>query len=88
MKRMALKQVALVVGKELGRSGYDYWHDMPMVEPLVFTRDVEGQVINIEVQKLESTSSYVHLGISVDDGGFLSSRFPPGVSIIVEKKTS
>ena len=80
-----LKQVARTIGAELETKGFDYWFALDMHENLHFTRDIEGQTVNVDVVKLSCNAEYVQLGVAVDDGGFLNARIPPGISAVVMK---
>lgn len=45
----------------------------------------DSVLYQVEVDLLENTKEYVHVGIAVDDGHFLSSIFPLSDSFIVRK---
>ncbi len=80
-----MKQIARMIGAELEAKGFEYWRMADNL--LVFTREIEGKVVQVEVQKLSATPEFVQVGIAVDDGGFLNALMPPGISIVVRKHT-
>jgi hypothetical protein len=47
--------------------------------------EVESKKYQIEVQLLENTDSYVHVGIAVDDGHFWRAMHPLSSSFICKK---
>jgi len=48
--------------------------------------EFQGEQYTIEVQLLENTDTYVHVGVSVDDGSFPASLRPLSSSFIREKE--
>jgi hypothetical protein len=50
--------------------------------------EVESKKYQIEVQLLENTDSYVHVGIAVDDGHFWRAMHPLSSSFICKKTSS
>jgi hypothetical protein len=51
-----------------------------------YETEFEGALYQVEVQILENTDKYVHVGVSVDDGSALASLRPLGSSFIREKQ--
>jgi hypothetical protein len=47
--------------------------------------EFEGKTYQVEVNLLENTASYIHLGISVDDGSLPASFKPVSLSFISHK---
>jgi hypothetical protein len=50
--------------------------------------EFEGKKYQVEVQVLENTAKYVHVCLSVDDGGFPSGFSPLSESFITQKAKS
>jgi len=51
-----------------------------------YQADFEGKRYTVEVQLLENTDKYVHVGVDVDDGSILASFRPLSSSFICEKQ--
>jgi hypothetical protein len=51
-----------------------------------YETEFEGTKYQVEVQLLENTDTYVHVGVSVDDGGIPASFRPLSSSFIREKQ--
>lgn len=51
----------------------------------VYEIEFEPREYQVEVQLLENTDSYVHVGIAVDDGHFLRAIHPLSSSFICKK---
>ncbi len=69
------------------------WSSKSCAELVAKLRDVEayetefeGDKYQVEVQLLESTDTYVHVGVSVDDGSIPASFRPLSSSFIREKQ--
>jgi hypothetical protein len=50
--------------------------------------EFESTKYQVEVQLLENTDTYVHVGVAVDDGGFWGPMHPLSSSFIREKGSS
>ncbi len=84
MKRSRLKQIAQVVAADAASKGYDYWV-LVGDEPIAFSKTIDGQEVQIEIQVLELTETFVQLGVSASGFGFFSPCFPKGVTVLVRK---
>jgi hypothetical protein len=70
------------------------WSAKSWAELVAGSRDVEayevrfeGKYYQVEVQLLENTDEYVHVGVSVDDGSVPASLRPLGSSFIRWKRS-
>lgn len=59
-----------------------------LVEVHAYEVEFEGKVYQVEVQVLEDTDKYLHVGISVDDGSIPASFHPLSESFIRQKPQS
>jgi hypothetical protein len=53
----------------------------------VYEIEFESKTLQVEVELLENTESYVHVIISIDDGHWLRAMHPLSSSFIREKST-
>jgi hypothetical protein len=53
-----------------------------------YSVEVESKRYQVEVQLLENTNEYVHVGISVDDGSLAGSIVPLSNSFILKKSVA
>jgi hypothetical protein len=60
-------KAAQCIARELEEKEYDYWHSHRLQEPWVFRREVDGEVLEVEVSELHFNSEFVLLGIVVAD---------------------
>ena len=81
-KRALFKRCAGEIARECEQRSYDHWVAADF--PVVFERSFEGTEVQVEVELLESTPAYVHLLVSVDDGGIWAYA-PPSESTIIRK---
>ena len=81
-KRAFFKQCACQIAAECEQKPYEHW--MAADFPITFDRDFDGQMLQVEIIQLEAHPEYVHLLVSVDDGG-LSAFAPPSTSTIIRK---
>jgi hypothetical protein len=56
-----------------------------LTEEQAYEVEFEGKAYQVEVQLLEDTDKYLHVGISVDDGSIPASFRPLGESFIRDK---
>ena len=54
-------------------------------DPQAYKVEFQGKEYTIEVQLLENTDKYVHVGVDVDDGSIPASFHPLSSSFIREK---
>lgn len=85
MKRDLFKRCAGEIAQECERRSYGDW--LAADFPVVFERTFEGVEVQVEIVLLESTPEYVHLLVSVDDGGVWAYA-PPSQSTIIRKRAS
>lgn len=84
MKRSRWKQYAAQLACELEAKPYEHWVAAAKGLPDSFTRDFNGEVLQIELDVLEIDPDYVHIGISIDDGG-LSAFVPVTTSALIRR---
>ena len=53
----------------------------------VYEIEFESQMLQVEVELLENTNTYIHVGIAVDDGHWLRAMHPLSASFVCEKPT-
>jgi hypothetical protein len=85
MRRRLLHCCARQIAETNQCNTFAYWTAKTF--PEVFQQTWNGQTVNVEFNLLENTSEYLHIGIAVDDGGWLSSHWPVTTSIIIRKST-
>ena len=85
MKRSIIRRYLQQVVGEYESKSYDYWQSLSST--VAFEREFDSHNIQFEIDVLESTPEYVHIGFSADAGGF-SAYFPVGADIIVKKTNS
>lgn len=83
--RALFKRCAGEIALECEQQSYDHWVAADF--PVTFDREFEGKQLQVEIVLLESTPEYVHLLVSVDDGGVWA-YVPPSVSTIIRKPGS
>ena len=71
VKKWGAKSCAELVAELQGEQAYEI--------------DFEGEKFTVEVQLLENTDKYVHVGVDVDDGSLPASIRPLSSSFIREK---
>ncbi len=81
-KRDLFKRCARQIARECEQRSYDHWVGADF--PVVFERSFEGTQVQVEIELLESTPEYVHVLVSVDDGGIWACA-PPSESTIIRK---
>jgi hypothetical protein len=71
------------------------WSEMSCDELISALRDVHAYEVEfksekyqVEVELLENTDEYVHVGVSIDDGHFWRAMYPLISSFICKKRTS
>jgi hypothetical protein len=85
MKRDLFKRCAGQIAEECEQRSYEDW--LAADFPVVFERTFEGIDVQVEILLLESTPEYVHLMVSVDDGGVWAYA-PPSQSTIIRRGPS
>ena len=58
-----------------------------LADEQVYEIEFESKMLQVEVQLLENTDTYIHVGIAVDDGHWLRAMHPLSSSFICEKST-
>ena len=79
MKKKDLRRLLTAETKVWAEKSYDQLC-AELRDVIAFQRGEGDDSHNFEVIMLEETDSYVHVGISVDDGSFLRSFAPPTTS--------
>lgn len=79
----ALRRFAAQIAEEVEGKSYEYWIQQEL--PIHSERTFEGKELFVEIDALEIRPDYVHIGISVSDGG-ISAYYPVGTSAIVRKE--
>ena len=84
MKRSELRKMCKKAVIRLKSISFDCWtsrlHDFPIVR---YFRRKNGDVVDIEIDKLDSEESYLHIIVRVSDGGWLNSWLPVCESFLV-----
>ena len=80
--RALFKRCAEQIAQECEQRPYDHWVAADF--PVTFDRELEGKQLQVEIVLLESTADYIHLLVSVDDGGVWA-YVPPSVSTIIRR---
>ena len=83
MTRRFLNSCVRNIADQIRDRPFAYWKTRTF--PEVFQQTCNGRVINVELNLLEDTQQYLHIGIAVDDGRWLSTYWPVTTSIIVNK---
>lgn len=83
MKRAELREFLIQVVQEVEAQPFDYWVGQDF--PVVWERQHQGQTLQIEIDRLELTDAYIHLGISADDGTLRNSLVPASTSTMIQK---
>lgn len=83
VKRTLLKRCAEQIASEMERQSYEHWAEQSL--PISFEYTFEDQTLQVEIDVLELEPNYIHLVVSVDDGG-LSALLPACTSIIINKE--
>ena len=76
-----------VLDAELKRWGAKSYRELiaELAEVQAYEVEFEGEKYQLEVQLLENTDKYLHVGISVDNGSIPASFRPLGSSFIRQK---
>ena len=84
MKRSELRKMCKKAVIRLKSISFDCWtsrlHDFPVVR---YFRRRNGDVVDIEIDILDSEESYLHIIVRVSDGGWLNSWLPVCESFLV-----
>lgn len=86
MMRRSLRSIVEDIADDLRGRSYEYWRKKEF--PEVFQHVRNGEVVNVELNLLEDTAEYLHIGIAVDDGHWLSTTWPVTTSIIIRSVVS
>lgn len=73
------------VAAEIEEKPYEHWVEQDY--PITYECNFEGRNLQVEINDLEIEPDYVHLGISVDDGGW-SAFHPLSTSVIVRREAT
>ena len=57
-----------------------------LADEQVYEIEFESKMLQVEVQLLENTDTYLHVGIEIDDGHWLRAMHPLSSSFICEKR--
>jgi len=85
-KKALVKRYLSKTCEEYEAKSYEYWKAQKF--PIVFEERIEGlegKVIEVDIDILESTPEYLHLSVTVAAGG-ISAYVPYTTGFIVEKK--
>ncbi len=87
MKRRRLHAYAEEVGRDLEGKPYNHWAKKEF--PINYETILDGQEVHVEIDRLELTDEYVHLGIGIcSHSSLFSCYFPACTSVIIQKTSN
>jgi hypothetical protein len=81
--RTQLQQLASALADQANEKPFDYWTAQDY--PINWEQEHQGEVVQVEIERLEFTDDLLHLTIAVDDGTWPSAFFPPSADTIIKR---
>jgi ribulose bisphosphate carboxylase small subunit len=85
MKRSILAGRVRHLAGVLNQEPWEFWEHIDFPHAYQESTGEGESDLNVEWSLLEDTLEYIHVGIAVDDGGWLSGHWPVTTSIIIRK---